>query len=122
MKAGKATRTRMTVIVPASLAKYLTVKAGVAVPTRFRVRVLARHLSKGYTALKRSPFISPANGGGADGLDELDGPLDDCHAGGIVDSVDGDDNALLGDELEAAIETDPCSVNSVGDGLQDDGE
>jgi hypothetical protein len=123
VKAGLATRTRMKVVVPATLAQYLTVTAGVPRPTRFRVRVLSRRFSKGYTALKSSPIIRPANGAPGGGLDEFDEPQDGCDAGGIVESVDGegDDNALLSDTLEAAIESDPCSVDAVGDGLQDDG-
>ncbi len=122
VKAGQATRTRMKVIVPATLAQYLTVTDGVALPTRFRVRVRSRGFSKGYTALKHSPIIGPANGApGA--VDEFDEPQSGCDTGGIGDSVDGegDDNALLSDALEAAVESDPCSVDSVGDGLEDDG-
>jgi hypothetical protein len=131
VKAAQATRTRIKVVVPASLAKYFTVTAGVARATRFRVRVMARRLSTGYTALKRSPLVIPGAGGAAGELDdELTGTDDGCDEGGIVEAIDGgggddalfDDAPRLGDALEGASEADPCSVDSLGDGLQDGGD
>src|SRR5215211_9345175 len=60
VKAATATKTRLVVKVPAKLAAFLTVKSGQAVATRFQLRVLAKKLSKAYTAVKASPTIAPA--------------------------------------------------------------
>jgi hypothetical protein len=90
-------------------------------------------LSTGYTTLKRSPVVIPGGGDGAGGLDdELAGTDEGCDEGGIVEAIEGDgegDGALLsgdaprlGDTLEGASETDPCSVASLGDGLQAEGD
>lgn len=127
VKVARVTRTRVKVVVPASLAKYFAVRAGVARPTRFRVRVMAR-LSTGYTALKRSPLVIPGSAGAAGGLDEeLDGTGDGCDTGAVVEAVEGGDGGglfdlapPLGDTLDGASDADPCSVDSFGDGLEDD--
>jgi hypothetical protein len=117
VKAAEATRTQMKVVVPAALAKYLTVAGGAAQPSRFRVRVVAGHsAAKGYTALKRSPLIAPASGAAA-GLDEPGGPDDGCgtDTSGVIDGVEGDVGGAS-DVVNAATETDPCLVG----GQQDD--
>lgn len=46
-KAIQATRTSMKVVIPKSLEKYITVKDGVAQPTRVRLRVLSKRFAKG---------------------------------------------------------------------------
>src|SRR5689334_15192100 len=57
VKAGLSTAKKLTLAVPKSLEKYMTVKDGKPVATRFRLRVLAAKLSKSYTASSRSPLI-----------------------------------------------------------------
>jgi IPT/TIG domain len=120
VKAAQATRTRMKVVVPARLAKYLTVSGGVARPSRFRVRVVAGGASsKGYTAPKRSPVIIPAPAAAA-GPDELVEPDDGCDTGGVVEGVEGDVGAIAGDLLDALADT--CSLDAGDDTPVDDGE
>jgi len=63
VKAATATRTKLTVIVPAVLVDDLSVAGGVAKPTRFSIRVRARQLSPWYSQRKRSALIGPGTGG-----------------------------------------------------------
>jgi hypothetical protein len=119
VKAAQATRTRMRVVVPATLAKYLTVPGGAAKPARFRVRVVAgRATSKGFTALKRSPVIVPPQAPAGDSQ-EPDEPQDGCDTGGIVEDITGDQDTLASDVLPA--EPDACAADAGGDDPGDDG-
>src|SRR6476469_6418946 len=49
--------TKLTVIVPKTLEKYMLVQGKTPIPTRFKLRVLASKLSKSYTPAKLSPVI-----------------------------------------------------------------
>jgi hypothetical protein len=140
VKAAESTRTRMKVIVPASVRKHLAKKQGVAQPTRFRLRVLARRFSKSYTPNRLSPTIDPSGAvddktagpgptpapgatspGPADGVPAA-APVapSDCDADGAVDAVDADDdNDHLSDALEASLKTNPCVRDTDSDGLED---
>jgi hypothetical protein len=121
VKAAQATRTRMKVIVPATLARYLTVAGGVARPARFRVRIVAGgSTSKGFTTLKRSPVIVPPQGAAGGDADQTDVPQDGCDTGGVVEDVPGDPDELGSDVLPA--EGDACSDAGGGDHLGDDGQ
>jgi hypothetical protein len=115
VKAGEATRTRLKVVVPASLAKYLVAAGGAIRPSRFRVRVGAGRSAKGYTALKRSPLIAPLPAA-TDGLDPLDGTDDGCDTGGVIEGIEGDDGSLTADAPDTASVTDPCSLGGDDDG------
>lgn len=121
VRAGQATRTQIKVVVPASLAKLLSVKGGVAQPTRFRVRVRARRVAKSFTALKRSVLIVPRGA-----LGSVGGSPGDC--GGAADPLDGLTDALddtlgtdLGDTLDTLLPDATCSGDdpSAGDGATD---
>src|SRR5215217_2225151 len=59
VKAGLATKKKITLSVPKSLEKYMAVKAGTPVASRFRLRVLTTKLSRSFTAAKASPTIGP---------------------------------------------------------------
>jgi hypothetical protein len=140
VKAAESTRTRMKVIVPASIRKSLTKKAGVAQPTRFRMRVLARRFSKSYTPNRLSPTIvpsatidgkasapvapAPTAGPGASAPAAPPAAAaaapSDCDADGAVDSVDvDDDNDDLSDAFETILKTNPCAKDTDGDSLED---
>jgi hypothetical protein len=122
VKAGEATRTRLKVVVPAKLAKYLAVSGGTARASRFRVRVGAgRSSSKGYTALNRSPLIGLALSGGEADLDALDETDDGCDTAAVLDGIEDDDGTVAGDMPDAASDTSQCS-DDAGEGLGDDGE
>ena len=97
VKAGRSTRTRIEVVVPASL--------GVVEPTRFRVRVRARTFSSGYTAPKRSVLVEPL----ADALDTAG-----CGAGDLGAAV-GDLTGIdaLGDVADDLLTPGDCGS---GDG------
>jgi hypothetical protein len=113
VKAAQATRTRMQVVVPPALAKYLTVPGGAAKPARFRMRIVAgRSTSKGFTTLKRSPVIVPPPGAAGD-TGQLDVPQDGCDTGGIVEDITGDQDTLASDVLPA--EPDACAADAGGD-------
>src|SRR3954471_6421313 len=58
-KAESATATKLVIKGPAKLAPFLTSPPAKPVPTRFRLRVLARKLSPNYTPLGASPMIAP---------------------------------------------------------------
>jgi hypothetical protein len=125
VKAAEATRTRMKVVVPAKLARYLAPGGGAAKPSRFRVRVVAgRSSSSGYTALKRSPLIVPAGDAAAAPTDQLDGLDAGCDTSGVIEGVEGDDGTIDSDVLDAAPvpATDPCSSDGEGDDPGADGE
>jgi hypothetical protein len=115
--AATATRTRITVVVPAALTRSLTIVAGIAQPTRFGVRVRARRTSKWYSTPKLSALIAPAIGAlgrpahcspdGATPGGTVDDVLDD-----VVYSLDDDPAALIDDvtdPVEAAAEKTLCS-------------
>jgi hypothetical protein len=123
VKAGSATRTRLKVVVPRTLAKYFTVAAGGVRPSRFRVRVGTGGSTKGYTSLKRSPLIGGlAPSAAVGGPDQVDGTDDGCDTDGVVDGIEGDDGALAVDTPAAASVTDPCSLVGEDPGPDDDGE
>jgi hypothetical protein len=112
VKADKATKTQITVVIPAKLLSFLQQKSGVAQPTRFRLRVLASRLAKTYTKTGMSPLISATS--------SASGSASDCDADGVVNGKDNDDdNDLLTDAQEAAAGTDPCKRDSDGDGMSD---
>jgi hypothetical protein len=133
VKAGKATRTRIDVRVPASLAQFLPRAGGNPVAGRFRLRVLAQRFSRAYTALTLSPSIGPANalpapGTAAGGKPTASGSPTpaappaalappDCDGDGTPDGDDDDD--LLSDTLEIALKLAPCDADSDGDGMSD---
>jgi hypothetical protein len=114
VKAARATRTRMSVVVPPTLAKYFTVAGGIAQPARFRVRVVAgRSTSKAFTALKRSPVIAPPHGAvGAGDAEQLDVPQDGCDTGGIIEQIAGADDTVASDV--PAAEPDSCATDAAG--------
>jgi hypothetical protein len=116
VKAGLATRKKITITVPKSLEKYMAVNDGKPVKTRFRVRVLTSKLSKRFTARKASPVIGPeqvkpptggGDGAGGTGTVTLD-PKADC-------DLDGLSNGLEQNETK----TDPCGADTDNDGATD---
>lgn len=138
-KAESATATALVVKVPAKLASFLRVSAGRAAPTRFQLRVLARKLSPSYTPVGGSPTIAPAVTAAtttpvaktpaaaaaaaipaAAAPAAATAPAADCDGDGIPNATDpDDDNDLLPDVNELQIGTDPCNVDSDGDGMED---
>jgi hypothetical protein len=105
-KAAEATATRIRVVVPAALARYLSDTNA----TRFRVRVRARRFSKASAALHRSVLVSPA--------DSLPATGDTCEpapglAGDLVGPLDDALGTGLGDTLDTLIPDESCDVGDV---------
>ena len=121
-KAANASSRRLTVVVPEKLRPYLVKKAEAEIPTKFRIRVLARRFGKRYTALTRSPVVAPAPPAGPGGPGE-GGPspaFSDCDQDGQVDAVDvDDDNDGMTDQFEVSIKTSPCTHDTDGDSMWD---
>src|SRR3954453_16925538 len=59
VKAGVSTTRKLQVVIPKALEKFMTVKNGSPVATRFRLRVLGAKLGRAYTSTARSPLIGP---------------------------------------------------------------
>ena len=59
VKADVSTTRKLQVVIPKALEKYMAIKAGQPVATRFRLRVLSSRLGKAYTSVSRSPLIGP---------------------------------------------------------------
>lgn len=133
VRAGRATSTVLKVKIPTSLLRYLPQVDGKPAASRFRLRVLASRFSRGYTPLRTSPTIGPADATtpaapGGEGSAIQPGPAPpatlappaDCDGDGIPDVADGDDDGdLLSDALEVAIRTSPCNADSDSDGMSD---
>jgi hypothetical protein len=97
VKVKRATRTKLKLVIPATLAPYMTVANGVVQPTRFRLRVRAARTGLRYTTLARSPRIGlPSSltgtlpGALADLFPILPGldPSDDCNGDGVINDLD----------------------------------
>ena len=108
VKSEKSSRTKLTVIVPQKVERLLDTDAnGVKVPTKFRIKVIGRRMSR----LAKRPLAEPTIGPDVGG---------DCDHDGTPNPSDGDDdNDLLPDSIELDIRTNPCVADSDGDKLQD---
>lgn len=110
VKAGKATRTTLSVRIPAKMLTALTQKSGRPAATRFRVRVLAGRFGRRFTTLEASPIVSPSTVA----------QEGDCDGDRISNASDvDDDNDMLSDTLEATLKTDPCKLDTDGDKVSD---
>jgi hypothetical protein len=117
VKAATATRTKLTVVLPAKLDRFLA-----AAPVRFRVRILARRFGRSFTPLAASPRLGRAT----TPLPTTPAPtpppaaLTDCDLDGTPDGADAhDDQDQLPDTLEAQLGTDRCLSDTDGDAMQD---
>jgi IPT/TIG domain-containing protein len=116
VKSGLSTKKKIYVAVPDKLAAFLgSDSEGAAVPTRFRLRVLASRFSKHFTSSKLSPVIKPKAGSESNPA----GTYQECQAKAkVTPSVDVDADGLTnGTELSYGV--DPCTADSDGDGMID---
>ena len=122
-KALTATTRKLQVIVPEKVRPFLAKRNGADIPTKFRIRVLARRFGKTYTKLGVSPVIAPVSRSQTVDTGVPVAPLAppaDCDRDGQIDDVDiDDDNDHMSDAFEAAIATDRCKVDTDGDSLSD---
>ena len=108
VKSEHSTRKKLTVIVPPKVERLLNTDAnGVRVPTKVRIKVIARRMSR----LAKRPLAQPTVGPDVGG---------DCDKDGTPNPSDGDDdNDQLPDSIETTIRTNPCVADSDGDQLLD---
>ena len=108
VRAEHSTKKKMTVIVPPKVERLLNVdQNGVRVPTKFRIKVIARRMSRLAKRKLAKPTVGPDVGG-------------DCDKDGIPNPTDSDDdNDMLPDSVEQTARTNPCVADSDGDGLLD---
>jgi hypothetical protein len=119
VKAGVGTTKLLRVTVPAKLEKEFTKVGTSVVPTRFRVRVLAKKFGKRFTKASRSPVISQAAGALPPGYVESL-PDGDCDNDGSQNKNDADDdNDGLSDSIEQSLNLNPCLADTDADGLED---
>jgi hypothetical protein len=117
VKPKRATRTKLVVTIPAVIERLLNRSGGNALPTRFKLRVLAGRFGR-FTPPRLSPVIlsirsSGGGGGGGGGAFGIP-PQGFCGTG---DDYDGD---LLSNSMEAVdLKTDPCLSDTDGDGVED---
>jgi hypothetical protein len=116
VKAGVSTKKMLRVTVPAKVQKYFVIKAGNPVPTRFRLRVLAKKFGKRFTRRSLSPLVS----GPRPPKPIVPDDQGDCDSDGTKNKYDADDdNDLLSDVSEKALGIDPCKLDTDGDGVED---
>jgi hypothetical protein len=116
VKSGLSTKKKIYVTVPDKLAAFLGADSeGAAVPTRFRLRVLASRFSKHFTSAKLSPIVKPKSGSSSTPA----GTYQECQAKAkVTPAADVDADGLTnGNELTYSV--DPCNADSDGDGMTD---
>jgi hypothetical protein len=122
LKAQRATRTRLTVLLTSKLGRYLIGKNnGEKGPTRFRLRVLAHRFGARFTPLRLSPLVLPPKKPDEEGGSTPVGPtVPVCSAAtaSAAPTLDADGDALT-NGLELQIHTDPCLADSDGDSIPD---
>jgi hypothetical protein len=115
VKSGLSTKKKIHVTVPDKLAAFLgSDSEGAAVPTRFRLRVLASRFSKHFTSAKLSPVIKPKAGSANPA-----GTYQECQAKAKVTPADDVDADGLLNGTELAYGVDPCNADSDGDSVSD---
>jgi hypothetical protein len=116
VKSGLSTKKKIYVTVPDKLAAFLGADSGgTAVPTRFRLRVLAGRFSKHFTSSKLSPIIKPKAGSSTTPA----GTYQECQDKAKVTPAADVDADGLTNGTELAYGVDPCNADSDGDGMID---
>jgi hypothetical protein len=114
VKSGLSTKKKIYVTVPDKAAAFLGARDGAAVPTRFRLRVLAGRFSKRFTSTRLSPLIKPRAGASTP-----IGTYQDCQKLAVdTPSADADSDGLA-NVTERTYGLDPCTADTDGDGMLD---
>ena len=108
VRSEHSTKTELQVIVPKKIERLLPNDAnGDDIPTKFRIKVIARRMSRIAKGVLSQPMIGPDVGG-------------DCDKDGIPNPTDTDDDAdFLPDSIEETARTNACVADSDGDKLLD---
>jgi hypothetical protein len=119
VKADVGTTKLLRLTVPTKLEKQFATRGTTLLPTRFRIRVLAKKFGKKYTANSRSPIVSLRTPPAPPGFVESQ-PDGDCDGDGSKNRTDADDdNDGLTDAIEESLNLNPCTGDTDGDGLED---
>jgi hypothetical protein len=114
VKSGLSTKKKIYVNVPDKVAAFLASQDGTAVPTRFRLRVLAGRFSKHFTSNKLSPLIRANATSAAPGS-----TYKSCQQAAVANpSADADSDGMPS-AVELAYGVDPCTPDTDGDGRVD---
>jgi hypothetical protein len=108
VKSEHSTKKTIKVIVPKKIQRLLPKDDnGLRIPTKFRIKVIARRMSRLGKKKLAQPVIGPDVGG-------------DCDKDGVPNPSDPDDDAdFLPDSVEKTARTNPCVGDSDGDQLLD---
>jgi hypothetical protein len=108
VKSEHSTKRTIHVIVPKKIERLLPVgDNGLQIPQKFRIKVIARRMSRLAKRPLATPMIGPDVGG-------------DCDEDGIPNPTDSDDDGdFLPDSIEETARTNPCVADSDGDKLLD---
>ncbi|HWM12138.1 MAG TPA: hypothetical protein VNO82_22450 [Solirubrobacteraceae bacterium] len=118
-KPRRASRRKLVVKVPASVARLLIVRDGRQRPTRLTLRVLAGRFSA-FTPRRLSPVVLGIGGAGGPGdPGGPGGPGDPAKKLAACNSDADHDNDLLPNLREIEIGTDPCLLDTDGEGIED---
>ncbi|HEX2161713.1 MAG TPA: hypothetical protein VHF88_07820 [Thermoleophilaceae bacterium] len=119
-KPRRASRRRLVVKVPGSVARLLAVHDGLQRPTRLKLRVLAGRFSA-FTPRRLSPVVLGVGSGpgGEGGSGGRGAPTDGTHPLATCDSDADHDDDLLSNADELRDKTDPCLADTDGDGMTD---
>ena len=119
VKADVGTTKLLRLTVPTRLNAELATRVGAPIPTRFRLRILAKKFGKRFTKTSRSPVVGPElpptpatpPRAAADG---------DCDGDGVLNGVETDDDGdLISDNDELRYKIDGCKADSDGDSVTD---
>jgi hypothetical protein len=114
VKSGLSTKKKLYVTVPDKLAAFLAARGGSAVPTRFRLRVLAGRLSTHFTSTKLSPLVRPKAG-----TPTPAGTYLECQQAAVAKPSADADSDGLSNGTELAFGLDPCTADTDRDGVPD---
>jgi hypothetical protein len=119
VKAEAATPTAITLHVPLKLQAYMKVTGSQAIPSVFKIRIIARRFGKRFTSRKLSPTVGPAGSGiTAPGVTPPSA-YEQCLSAAQANPAGDQDADTLSNQLEQKIGTDPCRADTDTDGLSD---
>ena len=119
VKAALGTRKLLRLTIPSKLKPQLATRAGAPIPTRFRIRVLAKKFGKRFTKASLSPIVGPRLPP-TPATPPRAAAAGDCDGDGIKNGVETDDDGdLIDDDDELRYKIDGCKADSDGDSVTD---
>ncbi len=120
VKGEISTRTVIKLHVPLKLQAYLKLSNAAPVPTRFRIRIIAKRFGRSFTSTKLSPLVGPTSTGAAPPPSAPPpSAYAQCLAAAAANPGGDQDKDSLSNGREASIGTDPCRADTDTDGLSD---